>query len=176
MTPDGILTSLISFNATNGGYPYAELIQARDGNFYGATSQFRPGENIFPSRGTVFKITADGVFSTVATFNGNNGAYPWAALAQGSDGNLYGTTRQGGVNDFGTIFRIVFPSLDSRRSGLELVLSWPTNQVGFTLQSTVDLVPSSNWIDSTNLPGVDSGQFMVTNSISGSARFFRLRK
>lgn len=176
MTPTGQLTTLISFNGTNGGYPYAGLIQGSAGNFYGVTSQFRPGENIFPNRGTVFKITADGVFSTVATFNGNNGAYPWAALVQGRDGNLYGTTRQGGTNNLGTVFRIVFPSLSSRVSGHELVLSWPTNQVGFTLQAAAAFNSSTNWIDFTNLPAVVGGEFVITNSISGDAQFYRLKK
>ena len=35
-------------------------------------------------------------FTTLANFDGTNGAHPYAALVQGSDGNFYGTTTAGG--------------------------------------------------------------------------------
>ena len=38
--------------------------------------------------------------------NDNNGAYPYAALTLGNDGNFYGTTSEGGGGDRGTIFRV----------------------------------------------------------------------
>jgi uncharacterized protein (TIGR03437 family) len=43
---------------------------------------------------------------TLATFNGTNGASPSAGLIQASDGNFYGTTRNGGANNLGTIFQV----------------------------------------------------------------------
>jgi uncharacterized repeat protein (TIGR03803 family) len=45
-------------------------------------------------------------FTTLANFDGTNGATPSAALAQGTDGALYGTTSEFGVNGYGTVFRI----------------------------------------------------------------------
>lgn len=67
-------------------------------------------------------------------------------------------------------------SLNSRLSGKELILSWPTTAVGFKLQSALNLTPSVNWIDSTNVPGIVGGQFTVTNTTSGSSKFYRLKK
>ena len=67
-------------------------------------------------------------------------------------------------------------SLHARPSGNELILSWPTNAVGFTLQSTLDLTPPVTWMDSTNPRAVLGAQFTVTNTITGSARFYRLRR
>ena len=67
-------------------------------------------------------------------------------------------------------------TLNSLASGNELVLSWPTNQVGFTLQSALDLNSTTNWIDFTNSPAVVGAQFTVTNTISGGAQFYRLKK
>src|SRR5205823_6864424 len=43
--------------------------------------------------------------STVASFLGSNGAKPFGQLCRSTDGNLYGTTFEGGANNQGTIFR-----------------------------------------------------------------------
>ncbi len=45
-------------------------------------------------------------FTTLAYFNQTNGSFPAAAMTQGVDGNLYGTTVQGGVANRGTFFKI----------------------------------------------------------------------
>jgi uncharacterized repeat protein (TIGR03803 family) len=103
MTPAGVLNTLLSFNNTNGSQPFAELVQATSGNLYGTTSQ--GGTN--GGFGTVFQITSNGVFTTLFSFNRTNGSFPEAALAMGTNGNLYGTTSQGGTNGgFGTVFQI----------------------------------------------------------------------
>jgi len=87
------------------------------------------------------------------------------------------TKLEGGAFSFGTVYRIMTPvTLNSQVSCTELVLSWPTNQVGFTLQSAADLDSPTNWIDSTNMPAVVGAQFTVTNSLAASAQFFRLKK
>ncbi len=47
------------------------------------------------------------VFTTLFDFNGTDGANPtWVILAQGRDGQLYGTTSGGGTNNFGNVFRV----------------------------------------------------------------------
>ena len=71
---------------------------------------------------------------------------------------------------------LVMPSLNARPTGNQLILSWPTNEAGFTLQSTLNLTPPLTWIDSTTSPAVLGEQFTVTNTISGSAQFYRLRR
>ena len=59
----------------------------------------------------MFKLNPDGsAFSVVLNFDGGlGGREPVGKLIQGADGNLYGTTFQGGTGA-GTVFRIVFPS------------------------------------------------------------------
>ena len=57
-----------------------------------------------------------------------------------------------------------------------MIVSWPTNATGFTLQSTPSLTPPVTWNDVTNQPTVLGGLITVTNPISGPAEFFRLRK
>src|ERR1035441_3478117 len=46
--------------------------------------------------GTVFRLTADGTLTPLHSFNYEDGAYPVGGLVQATDGNLYGTTSQGG--------------------------------------------------------------------------------
>jgi uncharacterized repeat protein (TIGR03803 family) len=54
-----------------------------------------------------FGAQAGVVFTTVYSFTGGeDGANPMAGLVQGSDGNFYGTTSNGGTNNSGTVFKI----------------------------------------------------------------------
>jgi uncharacterized repeat protein (TIGR03803 family) len=82
-----------ALDGTEGIFPYAPLIQATDGNFYGTTSQSGAFGN-----GTVFQMTPDGTVFTVlhAFAGGTDGATPYAALIQATDGKFYGTTVFGG--------------------------------------------------------------------------------
>ena len=102
VTPAGELTTLVDFDRTNGAYLYSGLIQATDGNFYGTTSE--GGDlslNGGRGDGTAFKMTPDGVLATMVKFNGANGAGPVRGLLQARDGNLYGTTAGGGLDNAG---------------------------------------------------------------------------
>jgi uncharacterized repeat protein (TIGR03803 family) len=101
MTPNGTLTTLISFNSNNGAEPMAGLTLGNDGNFYGTTWQGGSSGD-----GTVFKMTTSGTLTTLVSFNGSNGAHPWAGLTLSSDGNFYGTTWQGGSSNYGTVFKV----------------------------------------------------------------------
>jgi len=106
VTTNGILTNLLSFDGTNNGAnPYAGLVEAADGNFYGVTY----GTTALggPGCGAVFGISRSGVLNLVAAFDCTNEAYPYAGLIQGSDGALYGTTSGGGsAAQQGVAFRI----------------------------------------------------------------------
>jgi len=65
-------------------------------------------------------------------------------------------------------------SLTLRPSGNEMIVSWPAEETGFTLQSTPNLTPPVTWTDVTNPPTpVLGGQNVVTNPVSGGAQFFR---
>ena len=99
----GTLTMLHSFDyASEGGYPYAGLVQSTDGSFYGTTYQGGPS-----GYGTIFRVNAAGTFTTLHSFDySHEGAYPLAALVQGSDGSFYGTAYQGGPNGWGTVFKV----------------------------------------------------------------------
>ncbi|HVM62275.1 MAG TPA: choice-of-anchor tandem repeat GloVer-containing protein [Verrucomicrobiae bacterium] len=104
ITPQGTLTTLWQFSGgTDGGGPEAGLVQGVDSNFYGTT--YEGGTNA--GFGTVFKITPQGTLTTLYRFSGgSDGSEPEAELAQGADGNFYGTTFAGGLGGRGTIFKV----------------------------------------------------------------------
>ena len=108
VTTRGVLTTLVSFNFTNGAFPLAALTLGNDGNFYGTTQCGGITNPSFPSgMGTVFKVTANGTLTTLVSFNFNNGANPYAALTLGADGNFFGTTPNGGSSyNEGAVFKV----------------------------------------------------------------------
>lgn len=104
ITTNGMLTTLVSFDGTNGFIPN-DLIADGQGNLYGTTFKFSFD---FP-QGTLFKIDASGQFTNLVQFNGTNGAMP-SRLTLGSDGNIYGTTSYRVISwpngsGWGTVFR-----------------------------------------------------------------------
>jgi uncharacterized repeat protein (TIGR03803 family) len=93
-------TTLLNFDVKNGAVPNG-LVQATNGNLYGTTTD--GGTKYL---GTVFKITPGGTFTTLHSFSGKDGSYPYAGLVQDTNGNLYGTTFEGGTKNAGTVFKI----------------------------------------------------------------------
>jgi uncharacterized repeat protein (TIGR03803 family) len=102
MTPSGKVTFIYTFpGASKLGYPMA-LTLGNDGNFYGTA--LGGGANKF---GGVFKITPGGKLTVLYNFKGTpDGETPKGTIIQGSDGNFYGTTAAGGLNGFGSIYKM----------------------------------------------------------------------
>jgi uncharacterized repeat protein (TIGR03803 family) len=105
ITAAGTLTTLHTFDGTDGSGPSSWLVQGTDGNFYGTTAQ--SGDF---GLGTVFRITPAGSLTALYTFCTQNGCpdggRPYAGLVQGTDGNFYGTTYTLGLYGGGTVFEI----------------------------------------------------------------------
>ena len=93
------------------------LIQASDGNFYGAT--VGGGSN---SAGTIFKITPSGEFTLLFTFNGTNGVNPGFSLVEAENGTLWGATFLGGQFGRGEVFTI-----NEDGTGFAVVHSFPNS-------------------------------------------------
>jgi len=110
ITASGTLTTLYSFCSRSGcvdGYsPYAALVQATNGDFYGTT----PAGGAHGSGGTIFKITPSGMLTTLYSFCSQSGCTDGAAslagLVEATNGDFYGTTKYGGASDDGTVFKV----------------------------------------------------------------------
>jgi len=135
-TPGGTWTirSLRSFSGADGAYPSARVVIGAGGVLYGTTS-----DGGAAGKGTAFSLTppasaGDSWTETVLhNFQGTpDGGTPYAELAIGSGGVLYGTTRYGGATGVGTVFSLTPPatpggawteavlhSFDGRRDGAE---------------------------------------------------------
>ncbi|HTW32575.1 MAG TPA: choice-of-anchor tandem repeat GloVer-containing protein [Candidatus Sulfotelmatobacter sp.] len=100
------LTTLANFTGTNGDEPYyGSVIQASNGNYYGTT--YWGGKN---SDGVVFEVTPAGKLSVIYNFcsltNCSDGSHPYSGLILAGNGDFYGTTKLGGANGDGTIFKM----------------------------------------------------------------------
>ena len=98
-------TLLHSFRGNGDGVePYAGLLMAGSGTFYGTTIY---GGNY--GDGTVFKLfQSRGVWKLkiIHSFDGGSGYEPWGQVIRDKNGALYGTTRNGGSYDVGTVFKL----------------------------------------------------------------------
>lgn len=142
---------LYSFAATGNGtspYPYAGVVRDAKGNLYGTTWIGGASGN-----GTVYKVSAKGVMTVLYSFaGGTDGANPIGALLRDASGNLYGTTNAGGVNNFGTVFKLT-------ASGTETVLhSFANDGVdGYGPWSTLIHDAAGNLYGTTVYGGAHSG-------------------
>jgi uncharacterized repeat protein (TIGR03803 family) len=174
-------TTLYSFTGgSDGANPYAGLILSGN-TLYGTTEWGGSSGN-----GTVFALNTDGTgFTVLHTFTAlygpyysstnSDGANPQASLIL-SGNTLYGTAKNGGTNGLGTVFSIfIQPQLTIIPSGPYMILAWPTNYSGFTLQSTTNLGSSAVWATNSPPPAVIGGQNVVINTTTtGKQQFYRL--
>jgi uncharacterized repeat protein (TIGR03803 family) len=135
----GTISVLASFNGTDGANPYAGLIMDSGGNLYGTA--VNGGAS---SDGTVFEVAkGSGAITTLASFNGTDGANPYASLIMDSGGNLYGTAVNGGASSDGTVFEVAkgsgaittlasFNGTDGANSYADLIMDGSGNLYGTT--------------------------------------------
>jgi uncharacterized repeat protein (TIGR03803 family) len=107
MDAAGNFTVLHRFDAygSDGWRPVSGLIEGRDGFLYGTAPI--GGQPVTANRyGVVYRMDNAGTVTVLHTFMGPDGSTPWAAVAQGADGQLYGSTVVGGAFGLGVLFRV----------------------------------------------------------------------
>lgn len=170
-------TALNNFTNQDGANPYAGL-HLSGSTLYGTALLGGAGS------GTIFSLSTNGsgftnlyTFSAMQNFTNRDGANPASPLLL-SGSTLYGTTEYGGASGKGTVFSLSLaqpspPSLTITRSGDDVILTWPADATGFTLQSSTNLV-TPFWTTVSPAPVVLNSLNTVTNPISRAGRFYRL--
>ena len=99
----GAVTDLHSFNpATDGSGTMNDLLQATNGNFYGASFSGGTGD-----QGSLYELTSAGTFSAFLLDGPTTGAQPASTLMQHTNGTIFGTTSaNGGFSFVGTFFSL----------------------------------------------------------------------
>ena len=90
-------------NCVDGDGPLSTLVRDSKGSLYGMTLRGGP-DNV----GTVFKVDKSGNLTVLHSFTttGVDGFLPWGSLVLDAQGNLYGTTTNGGLSGWGTVFKL----------------------------------------------------------------------
>jgi uncharacterized repeat protein (TIGR03803 family) len=183
ITPAGKLTTLHSFDSTDGSFPEAAPVQGTDGNFYGTTSN--GGANGFS--GTLFQITLAGTLTTLYSFCSKtkcaDGTGPFESLMQATNGDFYGATFAGGrrsncIDGCGTAFRLSMglgPFIETRpsagKAGFHVMILGNnlsgTTAVAFNGAPATFTVISETEIEATVPAGATTG-FVTAATSSGT--------
>ena len=140
------------------------------GGIYGTGRLVLSGSTLYWMAGALLAINTDGTGLTTL-YNGSTAG----GVSVLSGNTLYGTSLRGGSSGTGFVFSFVIPpQLTLTSAGSNVVLAWPTNATGFTLQTTTNLSPSAVWTTNLPSPVVVNGQNVVTNPIAGIQQYFRL--
>ena len=115
-------------------------------------------------------------FGRAIALDGNRNVYVLASIY--NPATIGATILTGDGNRQDALIKLgnpVPPSIGAENQGGNVVLSWLTDAVGFTLESTTDLGPSAVWYPVLPLPVVSGQRNVVTILISGQQRFYRLK-
>jgi len=173
-------TTLYNFTGgADGGVPFAGVIQDQAGNLYGATYY---GGNLScnPPKGcgVVYEVSTAGTETVLHTFTGppSDGAFPDAALVRDSNGDIYGTTQQGGSGcepyGCGTVFKIdtagvetVLYNFTGKSDGCNPSQGMVVDESGALFGTT----PNCGSINKGTIFKIDSaGKFTVLHGFTGS--------
>jgi len=170
MTTDGSVTTLFTFDfQVTGDEPYAGVLRLDDGTLFGTTR----GSGAFD--GNVFQLSSTGDFTNLhgflGTLVGDDGGHPDATLAEGGDGNLYGTTTDGGDFNAGTLYRIDtgggYTLVHSFSGGLEPAEDGTTPEGALLLGDDGALYGTTSQLGQTPPFGAAGTVFRYTPGVAG---------
>jgi uncharacterized repeat protein (TIGR03803 family) len=132
-SPTGGLTTLVSFNGTNGILPLYGVTLDAQGNLFGATASGGPN-----GMGVIYEYSNTGVMSTLVSFDGaNNGSTPEGMLSIDSQGDLFGVSNVKGPGGYGTLFEV--QPVSTTLSVAAITLNTTTVSGGTAAQGTVTI-------------------------------------
>ena len=159
------LKVIYHFTAADGSEPVGKLVQGPDGSLYGVLL----GGGTF-AQGSIFKLDSSGQFEVLHSFGSSgmsnvspDGAHPNTGVIFGPDGNLYGTTSEGGPNYGGTVFRMT-----TAGELTTLVTFGGPPPAGFQPYGPLSVGPDGNIYGTTNVGGTTGAGTAFRMSLSGS--------
>jgi uncharacterized repeat protein (TIGR03803 family) len=173
------ITTLASLSTGSLGTDPSPLVVDGAGNLFGTTPT-GGASNL----GTVFEIPAGShSVTTLVSFNGPNGANPYAGLFLDNRGNLFGTTAYGGAANSGTVFELQDPSPAANSQSFvtpfntaQAITLYNTDPEGDPLIYTVTnpangtlsgSAPNLVYKPNSGFSGNDSFQFSIADSVTG---------
>jgi Divergent InlB B-repeat domain len=116
------------------------------------------------------------IFSGPATISGNTVTFTNAGVvvvraSQAGNANYNAAPN---VDQSFTVYPA--PTINLTRAGQNIVLSWPTNVTGFSLESATNLTAATSWAPVLPAPVIVNTQYVVTNAVSGAEKLYRLKK
>jgi len=96
-------TESVLFYSSSAG-PSGNIIQASDGNIYGVSKDRNSIVRYTPVAAGFVASPSVATIHTETGTNGDTGTY--SSVIEGTDGNFYGTSSNGGVNSYGSIFKV----------------------------------------------------------------------
>lgn len=181
----------VGYYCLDGYHPVAELITDKDGVLYGTTEYGGDGDH---SYGTVFKLTPPAAgasawtetvlynFCSEPADDGeycNDGAYPASGLVFDTQGNLYGTTKAGGIchdDGFGspyacsgTVFKLTRPGNGATDWTESVLHSFASGLHGWDPVATLIVDSQNNLYGTTQFGGAPR----VDTSVVGLGTVFK---
>ena len=157
-----------------GGYVYRGPDPALQGKYFFLDS--RGSTNVADDNYWIFDpADPNGTVQNIDSLLTPNVGSPMFPVSFGEDelGNLYIAYLVSG-----DVYRIqtTTPLLNIQRAaGTNVVLLWGTNLTGFVLEASTNL-NTGVWSVASPAPAVRGTNYVVTNTVSGSQRFYRLRR
>jgi uncharacterized repeat protein (TIGR03803 family) len=153
------ISTVATFNGTNGSQAIGSLLADANGNLFGTTREGGPGYSaVGPNQlllsagdGTVFEIPAGThTINNLANFDGTNGEFPQSGLIADANENLYGTTFYGGAYNDGSVFE-----LDVQTDVLTTLFSFDYSD-GSNPAANLTFGPNGNLYGTTEYGGTDN--------------------
>jgi hypothetical protein len=179
----GYATGLLGFHSAALDEPendFYQLSTEADFRFILITND--PGMEVWNDHGSAFMTNGEMFFVGPAPFD----THPIWNLLAGSPGVAYSLTLQlrdlNGIYPDGAPFTLSFTvapdpgpfQLAISPGPRQVSLTWPTNAIGWILESNSDLA-NGNWGAITNLPAVVETNYALTLPALDAQQFFRLR-
>jgi DNA-binding beta-propeller fold protein YncE len=123
------------------------------------------------------KIDPDGTVTTLVG-GAESSVELWdpSGVAVDMAGDLYIADTDDNTVRVGQIPIISSPILYISRLGRTIILSWPQWAVGYVLETSATLAPTPHWSPLANSVSALGGNFVVTNTMTGTSAYYRLSK